>query len=78
MPRENEDQLARHPAVQAFLEQRVAAALQNVSNWEQVKKIIVRGRPFSIAGEELTVSLKLRRNVVFDRHRAELENLYRE
>jgi hypothetical protein len=31
-----------------------------------------------VAGEELTVSLKLRRNVIFAKHRAELEALYRE
>jgi long-subunit acyl-CoA synthetase (AMP-forming) len=35
-------------------------------------------RPFTVAADELTVSLKLRRNVIFDHHKAELEALYRE
>jgi len=78
LPWEDEDQLSHHPAVQEFFQQRIAVALQDVSNWEQVKKIVVRGRPFSVAADEMTVSLKLRRNVVFDRHRAELEKLYQE
>src|SRR5262249_47951915 len=30
--------LCRHPAVQAFLQQRIATALRDVASWEQVKK----------------------------------------
>ncbi len=74
----DEEQLAANPAVQALLQKRIAAALKDVSNWEQIKKFMVRARPFSVGSEELTVSLKLRRNVVFERHRADLEALYRE
>jgi long-chain acyl-CoA synthetase len=74
--REPEEALARNPAVQALLRRRIDAALQDVSSWEQVRKFIVLPRPFSIAAEELTVSLKLRRTVVFDKYRKELEALY--
>jgi long-chain acyl-CoA synthetase len=70
--------LARQPAVRAFLEQRIDTALAEVSNWEQVRKIVVLPRPFSVADEELTVSLKLRRKAVLARHREALEALYRE
>jgi hypothetical protein len=35
-------------------------------------------RPFTVAAEELTVSLKLRREVVYSKHRTELEALYQE
>ena len=38
---------------------------------------VVLPRPFSVAADELTVSLKLRRNVVLAKYRAELEALYR-
>src|SRR6202011_409910 len=62
---ETETSLARHAAVRALLRRRIDAALGDVSNWEQVKKFIVLPRPFSVEAEELTVSLKLRRNVVF-------------
>ncbi|MCI0376364.1 MAG: AMP-dependent synthetase/ligase [Gemmataceae bacterium] len=73
-----EKTLARHPAIQAFLEKRIAQAVKDVSPWEQVKKFIVLTEPFSVAAEELTVSLKLRRNVILSRHREALEALYRE
>src|SRR5207244_13489631 len=60
------DALARHPAVASFLQRRIEAALSQVANWERVKKFVVLGRPFSVANDELTVSLKLRREVVLD------------
>ena len=61
----------------SFLQKRIDAALSHVANCEHVKKFVVLTQPFSIANDELTVSLKLRRNVVLTHHAAELEALYR-
>jgi long-chain acyl-CoA synthetase len=73
-----EDVLAEDAAVKDLLRGRIDAALANVATCEQVRKFLVLPRPFTVAGEELTVSLKLRRSVVFDKYRTELETLYRE
>jgi long-chain acyl-CoA synthetase len=73
-----EETLARHPSVQALLQKRIDAALADMASWERVKKFTVLPRPFSVAAEELTVSLKLRRNVVTAKYAAMLEELYRE
>jgi long-chain acyl-CoA synthetase len=71
--------LAHNPKVRAFLETRIQQALTDVvSSCEQVKKIVVLAEPFSIAKDELTVSLKLRRSVILEHHRAELDAMYRE
>jgi long-chain acyl-CoA synthetase len=75
---ESDEKLTRHPAVTSFLQKRIDTALSQVANWERVKKFVVLTQPFSMANDELTVSLKLRRNVVLARHEAELEALYRE
>ena len=75
---EKEESLCKHPAVRELLDRRIEAALKEVSSWEQVKKFVVLPRPFSVAAEELTVSLKLRRNVVLTKYREQLESLYRE
>jgi long-chain acyl-CoA synthetase len=75
---QGEESLTRHPAVQGLLRRRMDAALADVSSWEQVKKFVVLPRPFSVEGDELTVSLKLRRKVIFDKYRDRLEPLYRE
>lgn len=72
----SEDELARNPAVENFLRQRIDTALANAVTWEQVKRFVIRPQPFSVATGELTVSLKLRRDVVFQKHAAELEALY--
>lgn len=70
--------LARDPKVQIFLDKRIQQTLTGVAAWEQVKKIVVLAQPFSLGNDELTVSLKLRRSVILDHHRQELEKLYRE
>ncbi len=70
--------LARDPKVRTFLETRIAQALRPVAAWEQVRKIVLLAQPFSAANEELTVSLKLRRRVIVEHHRDEIEALYRE
>ena len=44
---------------------------------EQLKKFVILPNPFSIAAEELTVSLKMRRNIILDHHNQEIEELYR-
>jgi long-chain acyl-CoA synthetase len=72
------EELAHHTAVAALLRKRIDAALAEAANWEQVRKFLVLPRPFTLAAEELTVSLKLRREVIFSHHRAELEALYLE
>jgi long-chain acyl-CoA synthetase len=70
--------LAQHPAVRALLRKHIDAALKEVSSSEQVRKFVILPNPFTVAADELTVSLKLRRNVVLAKYQAQLEALYRE
>jgi long-chain acyl-CoA synthetase len=72
------EELARHPDICSLLQRRIQAALTDVASWEQVKKFVVLPQPFSVAADELTVSLKLRRNVVLTKYREQLEAMYRE
>jgi long-chain acyl-CoA synthetase len=70
--------LAKHPAVCDFLQRRIQAALADVSSWERVKRFVVLAKPFTVADDELTVSLKLRRQVVFAKYAAQIDALYRQ
>ncbi len=72
------EDLARAAAVAALLETRIKQALREMAAWEQVKRFAVLPRPFSVANEELTVSLKIRRSVIVERYRAHLDALYAE
>lgn len=73
-----ESRAAQDGEYRGFLERRIAALLKDVSPWEQVKKVLVLTKPFALANDELTVSLKLRRNVILEHYRDELERLYEE
>jgi len=66
------------PAVRALLRCRIQAALIDVSPAEQVRKFIIVPQPFNVADDELTVSLKLRRNVVLTKYARQIEELYRD
>ncbi len=67
-----------HPALRDLLSQRVRDRLVEVSSIEQIRKFIVVPRPFSVEAEEMTVSLKLRRNVVLRKYGDLLNRLYSE
>jgi long-chain acyl-CoA synthetase len=70
--------LAKNPAVDSLFRQRLDAILANTATWEQVKRFIIRPTPFTPDSGELTVSLKLKRDVIFNRHASEWEALYRD
>ncbi|HZV06419.1 MAG TPA: AMP-dependent synthetase/ligase [Gemmataceae bacterium] len=65
------------PKVVELLQHRIQAALVDVCGAEQIKKFVIVPQPFSVAADELTVSLKLRRNVVLAKYARQLEELYR-
>jgi long-chain acyl-CoA synthetase len=64
--------------VEVLLQRCVERCLADVAGWEHVKRFVVLPRPFSVAAEELTVSLKLRRGVILTKYRGEIEALYQE
>jgi long-chain acyl-CoA synthetase len=70
------DRLEAEPAVSELLEARIRHALRDVSPAQQVKKFIVVPEPFSVAAEELTVSLKLRRNFVLGQYAEKIDAMY--
>ncbi len=59
-----------------ILEERVAAVMQQVSQPERVKKFIVLARPFAVADEELTATLKVRRRHIIQKYEPQLAALY--
>ncbi len=72
----SDDELCHHEGVCCYLMKRIEAALCDFSSWEQIRKCLVLPEPFTVEKEELTVSLKLRRNVVFAKHQNKIDGLY--
>jgi long-chain acyl-CoA synthetase len=74
----DEEGRTRQPEVVELLERRIQKAMADVSNAEQVKRFAVLPRPFTLAADEITVSLKLRRGVVLKHYADRVGELYRE
>jgi long-chain acyl-CoA synthetase len=69
-------ELVEHPRVQALYQGIVADLNQTLARFEKLKKVIVIPDEFSAQDGTLTASFKLRRRVVEERYRAQIEQLY--
>jgi long-chain acyl-CoA synthetase len=69
--------LLEHPSVCDLIQAECAAALRDLSPMEQVRRFALLATPFSVESDEMTVSLKLRRQVILERHAERIERLYR-
>jgi len=67
---------AEHLAVRAMVQQAVDALNATLPRFATVKKFRILPREFSEAEGEVTPSQKLKRKVVEQRHRAELDAMY--
>ncbi len=66
----------KEKAVIAFYQQRIDFLQKDLSPFEQVKKIVLLPEEFTIQSGELTPSLKIKRRVVAEQFKAEIENMY--
>jgi long-chain acyl-CoA synthetase len=70
--------LVAHPKVKALYEGIVADLNRNLARFEQLKKVILIAEEFSPENGALTASMKLRRRVVEERYRSQIEAMYAE
>ncbi len=70
--------LLAHPEVIAKLEADINHTLRELASFERPKKFLFLAQDFSVEADELTPTLKVRRRVVEERHRAAIERLYHE
>jgi long-chain acyl-CoA synthetase len=72
----SDGELLACPEVCKLYEEHICEALKPLSNYEQVRKFILRAEPFSLEAGEVTLTAKLRRKPIIERHWDELEALY--
>jgi long-chain acyl-CoA synthetase len=70
------DGFIRTAAVLDFYQERVDRVMEPVSQPERVKKCLLLARPFQVAEDELTATLKLRRRHIIAKFEPELAALY--
>ncbi len=72
----NDAELAGHEAIVEMIEGQVEKACRGLARYEQIKKIAVLDREFSLEQEEITPTMKVRRKVVVERYAARIDKLY--
>jgi long-chain acyl-CoA synthetase len=69
-------ELIAHPKVRALYESIVEELNQNLARFEKLKRVMLVPDEFSAENGLLTASMKLRRRVVEERYRREIEEMY--
>jgi len=70
------DDLSSDDSVRSEIQKAIDAANEDLAQAEQIKKFTVVDREFTQENGEITPTMKVKRNVVYDRYRDELEGLY--
>ena len=68
--------LVRHPKIVERVARTVEEKNTNLQSYAKLKKFTVLSVDFTLEGGELTPTLKVKRKVVAEKYRAELEALY--
>ena len=69
-------ELADNPQLRTVLEGRVEQVNQRLAPYESIKKFVIAREDFTEASNELTPTLKVKRQVVTQKYQAELDQLY--
>jgi long-chain acyl-CoA synthetase len=70
--------LCRRPEVNAFLLEQIGKAAPDLAEYEKIKKIVVLDKDFEIGENEVTPTLKIKRNIVEKKYKDLIDGLYAE
>ena len=72
----NREELCANPKVYKFFAERVETLQQDLAHYEQIKRFVLLPKPFTMESGELTNTLKVRRNVVYQHFADEIDKMY--
>jgi long-chain acyl-CoA synthetase len=70
------EEIAAHPKLHERINQEVSTLNKEYGNWEQIKKFVLLPKEFSIDGDELTPTLKLKRKKILAKYQKEYKSIY--
>jgi long-chain acyl-CoA synthetase len=70
------DQLLENKLVYSLIEERIKAMQTGMANYELIKKFVLIKKGFSIETGELTNTLKIRRAVITQKYKAQIDSMY--
>jgi long-chain acyl-CoA synthetase len=76
IPFSSRTELIAHPKVQAFYADIIEGINQNLARFEKLKRVLLVADEFSAGNGALTPTLKLRRRVIEERYRRQINELY--
>lgn len=77
VPKAPMDELAANKKVRAYLEQKIESECnRKVARYQTIKKIEILPREFSVDGGELTATMKIKRNVIAQKHADVIARFY--
>ncbi|HDR1594388.1 TPA: long-chain fatty acid--CoA ligase, partial [Pasteurella multocida] len=71
-------ELIKHSDILQMFEQRINDLQKELPSFEQIKKFTLLPQAFTTKMEEITPTLKLRRKVILERYKAQIEAMYKE
>jgi len=70
------DELRNKPEVYTLIDHEIQHLQEEFARYEKVKKFFIPPKPFTIEGGELTPSMKIKRKVVEEKYKKEIDALY--
>lgn len=74
----NHEELCKHERIISLIEEEIEKYTQNLASYEKIKKIILLTRDFHIDKGEMTPSYKVRRSIVEERYKDQINLLYQD
>lgn len=65
------------PEAKAYMQKTLDEVNSKLNHWEQVQKFIVIKVPITVDSGQLTPTMKIRRHIVMEKYRAEIDSMYR-
>lgn len=69
-------ELVENPLVKQKIEEEIQKINPHFGNWEQIKRFELLAQTWSIETGELTPTLKLKRKVISEKYRSNIDSLY--
>lgn len=70
------DAFIHHPALKELIEEEISKVNEGLEPHERIRRYTILGHRFTESSGEMTPTLKIKRTVVMDRHREQIEGLY--
>jgi len=73
---ENRQELVAHPDIQALIRRQIDEATRWLPRHEKIRRFVLLPQEFSIANGELSATLKVKRMVVREEYRTQIEEMF--